>query len=305
MRKPNPSLELGTEGEKRARALLEHALAATGSHFSGAFDLGVDLHIQFPLPATGQPYHLGAQVKTGNSFVKPKKKHWVVQNVKKADLESWRSSQFPVIFVWVRPGPPTQCFWRLVKRRTQVSPLRISKQALVSPVMRFDLPLYLSPSVDAPEVSQVKLLRAPLGSGIRPYAKDFYRHELMTDEACHPVLGPIRFSWRGWKHLTSRRRSVSRIAESLSLLRAVPLAIRYPKRFVAIRRVGSTTRGDTTTESRLLVFDSHEVPVEFRGEVGLRYIIRESVTYPKHWEESLLTGGAIKRTLAFESVYQK
>src|SRR5262245_16153920 len=134
--------QLGEHGEQEARARLERALLGTGVRFSGFSDLGIDLLLQFGAPRPdGQPMHFGVQVKAGDSYAVSDGGRWRIKNLAEDRFRQWCKSKLPVLFVWVRPQVPAECYWALIKKETSFERFSISKRATITPSLRYDLTL--------------------------------------------------------------------------------------------------------------------------------------------------------------------
>lgn len=257
-----PDRQLGEFGEQEVRSRLERALLGASVRFSGFADEGIDLVLQFVSPAPDkQPIHFGVQVKTGNSFAESVGSHWKIKNVEGERFKQWTKSKLPILFVWVQPANPAQCYRAVIRKNTSKNHFLISKKANITPSIRFDLALEYGLSKPEPNAERFHLLRPPLSSGIRPFAKDFYRRELMSTQPVHPLIGTVKFSWRGWRHLTKQGRPLNYIHRSLQLLSLAPWAIENPDELIGMRRLSTDIRGAWTTEVRLIVFRCNGVEI--------------------------------------------
>lgn len=301
-----PDAQLGELGEQEARGRLERALLGCGLRFSGFADKGIDLIMQFESPAPdGQPLHFGVQVKTGTSFASGSGAKWLVKNISESRFRQWTKSKLPVIFVWVRPTQPAECYWTIIRRTTSRSHFSIPKRSVINPGMRFQLALEVS--VDPGEAvasGPIKLLRPPLGIGLRPFARKFYKTHLMPSRPVHPILGPISFSWRGWRHLTRQGRRQDFIHQSLQLLPATIQAIQSPSELVGLRHLKTLQRGHWTTELRLVVFRSRSVKVLGRRSADLVLVIRQRIRFPTNWLGDVSLHQRIYCESSFESIYE-
>jgi len=120
----SPDQQMGEFGEQEVRARLERALSGNGVQFSGVADKGIDLILQFLSPAPdNQPLHFGVQVKTGDSYEESKKTHWRIKNLSELRFTHWTRSKLPIVFVWVRPYKPAECYWAVIRANTSRSHL--------------------------------------------------------------------------------------------------------------------------------------------------------------------------------------
>jgi hypothetical protein len=297
---------LGEHGEQEALVRLERALLGTGVRFSGSSDLGLDLILQFsaPLPEP-QPLHFGVQVKAGDSYGKSDDGRWRVRNVSEERFRQWQKSKLPVLFVWVRPQVPAECLWALIKKDTSLDRFSISKHATIAPSLRYDLTLESARDEPLHNEVPVESLRPPLGIGLRPFAKEYYRGILRSSNLTHPVLGPIGFTGCGWRHLTKQGRSRRYIQHSLQLLSCVPTVLPLAGRFVGLRRLTRIRRGEVTTEVRLLAFQGPTASFPTRPPAQLILVFRERIVYPTRWFEDIEIHKHVRREVTFESVYEK
>jgi hypothetical protein len=180
----------------------------------------------------------------------------------------------------------------------------LSRHSVISPALRFDLSL----EVDFPQPTLPKkafrLLSAPLKIGMRKYAKRIYR-ELTNKKPENPLVGPVSITWSGWKHLTRTARRQSHITDSLRLLGLLEWAIANPTRFSAVRRLPRIVRGAWVQESRFLVFDCEQVPLEGRPPSDIKVVLKERVTYPADWLNNIQLHKKVTRTVSFFSIYEK
>jgi uncharacterized protein DUF4365 len=204
--------QMGEFGEQEARSRLERALIGAGVRFSGASDKGLDLLMQFEAPAPEpQPVHVAVQVKTGDSFAAMHRSRWRIQGLDEARFRQWTRSKVPVLFLWVRPTTPAECYWALIKRDSSREHFSIAKRAFVTPVLRYDLWLEFAREGD-PALVSGELLRPPLSVALRTHAKDYYAQHLIGETVVNPILGSVSFTWNGWRHMTRRGRKCGRAA---------------------------------------------------------------------------------------------
>lgn len=298
--------QLGDLGEKEVKFRIERALQGTAAQFSGFADQGIDLLIQFPSPApTADPLYFGVQVKTGDSFAVPQKGRWKMQNIGADRFHQWQRSPVRIMLVWVRPTSPCECFYGFVRPQSARLQFSLSRRATITPSLRYDLGLELFAQQPTQQARPARLLRPPLTTGLRPHAKGFYRELMKGTPQVHPLLGPIGFTWRGWRHLTSKSRRPSHIHQSLQLLPAAHDAIPLATSFQGMRRLNATTRGAWVTETRLLVFHANRIAINTRVPANLVLVYRETIRYPTDWLTQVDCHKRISRTVTFESVYER
>lgn len=300
-----PDAQLGEFGEQEVRSRLERALVGTGMQISGFADKGIDLILQFSSPSpTNQPLHFGVQVKTGNSFAVEVNNRWLIKNLDETRFQQWKHSKLPVLLIWVRPTNPAECYWRIIRPSTDRKHLEISKRSIISPSIRYDCSIdYFYPLMEE-QKHEIKLLRPPLAQGMRPFAKDYYR-ELIGNSFNHPFLGKINFTWKGWKHITAKKRPLPYIYQSMQLLSAIPWVVQNPSEFIGMRRLGKISRGSWTTEVRLLIFKTNDVRIVSRTNADIIMAFRERIRYPSNWQSNVNLHREVEREIAFESIYEK
>lgn len=301
------STQLGDFGERCSQLKLEHALAGHASRQQGSADEGLDLtfHFESATPAKTQ-LHCAAQVKCGFSYVKDSgTERYKIRNLKEKRFDQWKTSNIPVILIWV-DSSNGECYWKHITKKTQRKNLTISKLSKISPATSIDLSLYSEKQASNQEEFQVKKLRSPLSIGIRQYAKQYFIENMLGKEFEHPLLGKIRISWAFWRHLTSKKRSQNYIWDSLSLLPSVQGAINNPAKFIGLRRLWNCTRGENTSEGRLLIFDSYGTDADCSSKRYLiRTVIRERLFYSRNWVDKPNPRSELKRELFLESIFEK
>lgn len=301
-----PDRQLGEFGEQEVRSRLERALLGTGIQFSGYSDKGIDLILQFESPAPDrQPLHFGVQVKTGESFAIGQKNRWKIRNLDQSRFRQWTMSRLPILFVWVRPTSPAKCFWAIIRRDSSIKYFSISKKSTITPSLRYKLALEYGLHNISRQLSPISILRPPLGIGLRPHAKDYYRSILMKERPVNPLLGPVSFTWSGWRHLTRLGRSQNYIHQSLQLLSATPDVIINPTKIVGVRYLPSAIRGDWVTERRLIILNKKDVHLTGRPPANLIVVLRQRIIFPKNWLEDVALHKHIKHEISFESIYEK
>lgn len=279
---PYPDGQLGESGEQEVRSRLERALGGTGMQLSGFADKGIDLILQFTSPAPNkQPLHFGVQVKTGNSFAVDITNRWRIRNLDEIRFQQWKLSKLPIMFIWVRPTNPAECYWRFISRTTDKKHFDISKRSVITPSIRFDCLLAYFFNFTCEQKDEIRLLRPPLATGMRPFAKDYYRELIASSNLTHPFLGKIDFTWKGWKHLTAKKRPLPFIHQSMQLLSTVPWVVQNPNEFIGMRRLRCVTRGAWTIDVRLLIFKTNNVKIVSRTDADIIVALRAKNKIPK------------------------
>lgn len=303
---PYPDGQLGEFGEQEVRSRLERALGGTGMQLSGFADKGIDLILQFSSPSsTNQPLHFGVQVKTGNSFAVDATNRWRIKNLDETRFRQWKQSKLPILFIWVRPTNPAECYWRIIRHNTDRKHFDISKRSIITPSIKFDCFLEYFNDYTGEQKDEIRLLRPPLAMGMRPFAKDYYRELIANNNITHPFLGKIEFTWKGWKHITAKKRPLPFIHQSMQLLSAVPWVVQNPSEFIGMRRLGCTSRGAWTTDIRLLIYKTNSVRIVSRTDADIIVALRERIRYPNDWQGNVNLHKEVRREITFESIYEK
>ena len=297
--------QLGEFGEQEARNRLERSLMAAGARFQGFSDKGLDLVLQFEAPVDRQPLHFGVQVKAGNSYAQSRGSRWLIKNIPADRFRQWTRSKLPVLFIWVRPTTPAECYCILITRDSSLEHFSISKGALITPSLRYDLTLGMSRE-QSNATLRGQLLIPPLGSGLRPFAKDRYRALLRLGRPLvNPVLGDVVPSWRGWRHMTRQGRPKRYISQSLQLMPNIADIVSTATQFLGLRRLGRIPRGEWVTEVRLLAFRGPTISFGSRAAADTRIVFRERIRYPREWAQDISLHDNVTREVTIESVYEK
>jgi hypothetical protein len=191
-----------------------------------------------------------------------------------------------------------------IKTASSRDHLYISKKAFVTPSILYELSLVSKLSARPEQKSPIPILRAPLNIGLREYSKGFYRN-LVGRTIDHPRLGAVKFTWRGWRHLTDQKRKLRQVHDSLQLLNACQYALQNPGKMRGVRRLLHKKRGAWITEVRLIAHQCNSVSFDDGTKKNLRVVFRESVGYPVNWQSDVLLHHHIHRKLTFESIYVK
>jgi hypothetical protein len=297
---------LGYAGEKLVRFQLEHVLRGWGVHLTGPADDGIDIVVQFRSTcSTPQPIIVGIQVKTGDSYAASVGSRWQMRPLDPTRFKQWQEATIPVALVWVKPEAVSNAYWAMVKEEAPHDKFLISKRSLISPATPYDLSLKLwrGNRRRVPEHIS-KLLCPPLGLSARNYARDYYRTKMMTEQPLHPVLGTVKFTWKGWRHITRNSRRARDVYQSIHLLPAVRRLVDNPGALHGIRPLSLTTRGPVTTRIQLIAYKARSVLLAGRAPGELVAVYRERINYPSNWHNDLELAKKVKREITFESVYE-
>jgi hypothetical protein len=290
----------GKRGERIARHLLQQALDSNVPPVTP--DRGLDALIEFPSPGPGKRrLHLGVQIKTGFSFVEEQEKQWRIK-IERRELARWKASVIPVMFVWVHPDLENAAYWHLITNQTCRDHFFISKRRRITPSTRYDLAMKLEKWEEPEEKQPCELLMPPLRSGVRPVAKELYRHLLRQLPPVNPLLGPVRISWHGWRHISGQGRPARSVVQSLQLLPALQTCLENPLPGPLLRRVSCRRVGTWIFDTRLIIFRS-VLEMRFRADAWVECVVRETIRYRADWMSA--ANAAVSRTAAFESIYER
>jgi hypothetical protein len=197
---------------------------ASGHLFIPAGDKtpSIDGQIQFRDPATGTNLYLQCQIKTGDSYVRDLRHNprCIVIDLDRSDIENWRSSNVPVILIWVKEeaGRPAYALWADTRTaRTNRSSLRMRRSSQLDASCAEGL-LQLA-RAHAGRSSNVVLATVPATPlrALKQQMWEFFR-EWRSSGAISPVLGSVLITRHVWRHITRAELSPSAVAHRLSLL---------------------------------------------------------------------------------------
>lgn len=299
----------GFAGEDEVIMMLKKALGCTVSHHKGVDDKGFDLTVHMPsTEANNKTIIFPVQVKTGKSYVKEINNSYRIKP-KKKELEKWKNVNVPTLFVWVNDSPPISAYWQIIEPNTSLGPIFISKKRNISPVTKFDISLKIK-QIENRQIRNSKLQTIDknlfvgnIGKSFREEAKIFYK-EMIGKKINNPILGETKITWNGWKHMTSQRRPISNIFNSLRLLSVIPFCIEHSDYIGGFRRSNDFIRGNKCYELRLIVFYKKMKLLDYPPtEIAL--VLKEIIIYPLNWRHTLEPHKETTRTVIFESIYDQ
>jgi len=277
--------EKGRFGADYVRRIIENGWRGIVQEFQGLNDRGIDFVVQDVSRGRVTALQFNIQVKTsdflskisGDSFPAP---------VDRKHIELWRDSTVPVVLICVDASSPPVAFWRLIKPGEDIQRIRMSRKNIFGPASRDAVIASIRRAVRQrlPTVLG-ETLEYPLQTGIRNAAKDYYR-QLMKQPFTASSIGPIEFTWKGWRHMTRQGRSMWKIRSSLLLLPSVRSVLDgavYPAKW---RSFASVPRGKRDRYRTLLVFERmttfhHRVPA------WLQVVIEAQAIIPTDWAVSV------------------
>lgn len=297
----------GFAGEREVRRMLETALGCTVLQYEGDSDMGLDLHVQMENPyGYGELIQFDVQVKTGNSHVTEEPKRYKIKKsiIASGEWSKLKRSKTPVLFIWLKEDDGLVAYWQFVKPSASHSHFYISKHKTISPVSRYDIARELGARERiGMKERYAQMFCGNIGRSIRLEAKIVYK-TLMITECQNPFLGKTKITWHGWRHITNQSRAQYDIFKSLIHIYSIPACIERPDMITGFRRVSDVIRGNRVNCVRLVVFEK-KIKLKKTKPLVLVCVLRELIDYPKDWRSYLLLENEIKRTVIFESIYEK
>ena len=238
------------DSEARVEWLFAHAFKgwrytrADGKHPS------IDGYLQMEDPTAAEDsaryLYLAVQVKSGPSYFRPptspgRKAGRLL--VKIRDVLDWKSSNLPVIVIWVEdPSEMTtrvlwtptktanpRSSWLQVSLRNTLdgaSRLRLLKLGQNGPCPPEIPSLAAAPSHFPQQVTQVK-------AAALAYYKDW-----RSNKCNSPALGPVAITSKGWRHITRPSGSQHSVLHKIGLLPAAREVLETSRRAKLVRRLG-------------------------------------------------------------------
>jgi len=244
------------------------------------------------------------QVKSGESYrAKSSTKRLLKLTVDSETLDALAEGSQPAFVAWVSPKPHGRVYWQSVTPgRKLKAVLGVPPTQFVTPSLRLDLSrihAFRSRSQGRPEINlPVK------GDDTLSQAKMDYK-ALKAAPVVSPVIGEVRFTRKGWRHVTRRSRDTAKTHRSFRLLPYLRnLLTKVPDRYLIERkepeRVGVRTR------------ESREVILWFFKAIkddGVLYdvLIRldERIEYPTKWSRDGLTLSEVEVITTVKSWWYK
>jgi hypothetical protein len=296
----------GGAGERKAAALLTMAVCAQTSHGTMSEDGGkVDLKLSFRShlrPSSVITAH--CQVKSGESFRAHTSTNELLKlTVDSETLDALAEGTQPAFVAWVSPRPHGRIYWQSVQsRRKQKTVLTVPPYQFVTPSLRLDLSRVHAfrscpagfPVINLPANFDDDLKRA------RTHYKD-----LKAEPVTSPVVGEMRFTRKGWRHVTRRSRDTAKTLRSFRLLPYLRALLRTsPNRFLVVRnkpeRIGTRTR-----ETREVIIWFREVIKDNGKPCDVLMRLDERVEYPTKWSRDGLAPSEVEVTTTVKSWWYK
>lgn len=279
--------ETGRFGADYVKRILKTGWRAILHPREGYADCGIDGTVidQHRGRMTAIEFHI--QIKTGtfagDTFRAP---------LKRGHVELYRDSNVPVVLICVDVGPPPIAFWKLVRLEEPAEairmnkPIRITRQSVFGPDSRDTIIAEIQnafPRRVPPTHGQI--LGFPIQLGVRDAAKDYYYRQLMPNPHWNPVFGPVKFTWKGWRHITRQARSRSKIPSSLLLLPCVRNILDTPVLPSRWRPLPPVVRGSMIQYRTLLIFE-RVVTFRHRAPAWVRVAVERQAALPTDWTAS-------------------
>lgn len=279
--------EKGRWGADFVKRVIENGWRGFVQEFQGLNDRGIDFNVQDVHHSELTSLQFNIQVKTSD-FNKKFPGPTFPAPVDKKHIELWRDSNVPVVLVCVDTGPPPIAFWRLISPREDITRIQMSRKNVLAVGSR-DAVIAEIRRVVPQRFPTVwgEVLRFPLqrDKNIKDTAKAHYR-QLMQKPYVECSTGPIEFTWKGWRHMTRKGRSMWKIRSSLLLLPSVTAVLKgtiYPAKWRAFEPVN---RGSWDQYRTLLVFE-RVVRFDHRVPTWVQVVIEALATIPTDWAMSV------------------
>jgi hypothetical protein len=270
--------EKGRHGVAYVRNIIENGWRAIMQDFEGVNDRGLDATISDVHQGKLTALRFDVQIKTSN-FSKYKGDSFPAP-LDQSHLDLFRNSNMPVVLICVDEGPPPRAYWKLVEPNGGQGPIIMKKKQLFGPASRDAIvsairqffPKRIAPAQgDVPEI--------PPELCLRKFAKDYYYRNLMNRPIENRNLGPIEFTWKGWRHITRRLRSRWKIQSSFLLLPCLRPLFEGSVFPIHWRPLATIRRGDWE-EFRTLLTHERVVVFRHRSPAWLRVVIEAKVVVP-------------------------
>jgi hypothetical protein len=246
-----------------------------------------------------------AQIKAGPSYKQPSSNsRHLVLGIDKATISALSGAGNPGLLIWVPPPPMDRIYWHAADSRNQIkTPICIQRNQYIRPSLRYDLSRihnYASFSLGYPQLS----IRSDKTTNITNDAKKAYK-ELRSLKPYNTLIGHIRVTRLGWRHVTRRSKTTSR--RELSL-RVVPYLKHFldkrPERY-ACNCCDIQVVGKWATESRFLLCWYRKALHIDGKSYTLLIRIKEEIQYPARWKDSPLGKDKVRQTATLASWWCK
>jgi hypothetical protein len=247
-----------------------------------------------------------AQIKAGPSYKSPSSnsKQLVLKNIDQATISALSGTGMPGLLIWVPPPPMDRLYWHAADPRNRIkTPICIKRSQYIRPSLQYDLSRiydYASFSKGHPQLT-VKTVEAV---NMVSDAKKAYK-ELRSMKPRNTLIGGIRVTRLGWRHVTRRSKSTAR--RELSL-RIVPYLKNFldkqPERY-ACNYCGIQVAGEWATETRFLLCWYRKALNIDGKSYTLLIRIKEEIRYPVKWRNWPLSKDKIRQEASLASWWCK
>ncbi|MBF8789043.1 DUF4365 domain-containing protein [Pseudomonas asiatica] len=266
----------------------------------------LDLQLRIKTYGAAESYlQAGIQVKTGSSFARwtKTKNRWRLQNIDAKHIEKWRSSNQPVLLIWVRLDPRIKIYWKMVTRTTPVGTLSLSENHVLDPAARFEIERLLHKSsgrISNPPHFQVT--SASSTSGVRAQAAQKFKRVRGAVDCC---LGKVRVSNYAWRHLTRITRPQSHIQDSLIALMFVKNILGLIPHQIQTLPVEVTSNGKVVTVHRKVLAIYRNITFQDKGRCVVYVRLDEKIIFEANWKETAHIRSKVIQDIKLESIYRK
>jgi len=202
--------------------------------------------------------------------------------IKQDHLNLWKNLNIPVVLVCVDKNPPTIAYWKIIRSNDEL-PILMSRKHVFGPGSRNTIVGAVKKVLKQHNIEPIqgKVLDVPLQNSIRKACKNYYL-ELKKRDIAHPIYGPISFTWKGWRHITRKKRSTRKIAVSLLLLPSLPKIVESSLLPVGSRELPPLHRHGHIFSRTLLVFEAI-LKLTHRGNARVRMVIERDILFRADW----------------------
>lgn len=303
----NTTIDMGSAGARRAAALLGIAVCAETAHATLEDDCAkVDLKIGMPHAFhNGTRITVHCQVKSGQSYRSPSSsKAQLVLQLDEDTLSVLRSGTQPALLLWVPPKPSPRIYWHILDRRhTLRTRVKIPRENFVTPSLRIDLSRasafdrysHSIPRQDVASLSEDQVTRT---------ARQAYR-TLGSQQLRHPLLGTLRVTRLGWRHITRASKSKQKRLQSLRVVPYLPMVLEnIPDHYVVTDKSIKVVGSRTVERRHVLMWYRNAFRLESVPHLAI-VRVREEVSYPTNWLQYPMSIDDVRQTATLASWWCK
>jgi len=275
------SQQTGDFGEAYVKAVIETGWGCLFAPFQDRDRFGIDGTVVDVVNNIIKPLQYNVQIKTSSTFGSRNNRQFRAP-VEQKHLDYWQQLNIPVVLVCVDAIPPTCAYWHFIRPGDKL-PIYVSRQKIFGPGSRDAIvgvvrkALAKSPVVEVPG----RMLDVPLHNGLRNTAKAYYKR-LKMETWLNPTYGRVSFSWKGWRHITRKKRSTRKIALTMLLLPSLPEILKCPIQHVSSRELDPVYKGNQVVSRTLLVFEPM-LKLTQRADARVRLVLERDILYRRDW----------------------